>query len=61
MEPIKEEQGTEIIGPRSGWFDINLSDLWRTSSYIRSMQGMKGRWSGHGCNHYYDEDKDHEK
>jgi lipopolysaccharide transport system permease protein len=34
MEIIQEEQWTKVIGPRRGWFDINLPNLWNYRDLI---------------------------
>lgn len=34
MATDQEEQWTKIIGPRKGWFDINLSGLWKYRDLI---------------------------
>jgi len=34
METLQPEQWTKVIGPKKGWFDINLSDLWNYRDLI---------------------------
>jgi lipopolysaccharide transport system permease protein len=34
MEMRQEEEWTKIIGPKSGWFDVNLSNLWNYRDLI---------------------------
>ena len=34
METIQKEQWTKVIGPRTGWFDINLPNLWNYRDLI---------------------------
>ena len=34
MGTAPEEQWTKVIGPKSGWFDLNLADLWRYRDLI---------------------------
>ncbi len=34
MESFQEEQWTKVIGPKSGWFDVNLSSLWNYRDLI---------------------------
>src|SRR4030065_1912182 len=34
IKTIQEEQWTKVIGPRKGWFDIKLSDLWNYRDLI---------------------------
>ncbi|NJD54872.1 MAG: ABC transporter permease [Nitrospirae bacterium] len=35
-EMLEQEQWTKVIGPRSGWFDVHLSDLW----HFRDLIGL---------------------
>lgn len=34
MDTAQEEQWTKIIGPKKGWFDVNLSNLWNYRDLI---------------------------
>jgi len=34
MDTAPEEQWTKIIGPKKGWFDVNLSNLWNYRDLI---------------------------
>ena len=34
MEILQSEQWTKVIGPKKGWFDINLSNLWNYRDLI---------------------------
>jgi len=34
METAQEEQWTKVIGPKSGWFDLNLAALWNYMDLI---------------------------
>jgi len=34
METLQPELWTKVIGPKKGWFDINLSDLWNYRDLI---------------------------
>jgi len=34
IKTLSEEPWTKVIGPRSGWFDINLSNLWNYRDLI---------------------------
>ncbi|MBI5635059.1 MAG: ABC transporter permease [Nitrospirae bacterium] len=34
MKTVQDEQWTKVIGPKSGWFDVNLSSLWNYRDLI---------------------------
>ena len=34
METVQDEQWTKVIGPKKGWFDLNLSNLWNYRDLI---------------------------
>jgi len=34
IETVQEEQWTKVIGSKSGWFDLNLSNLWNYQDLI---------------------------
>jgi len=34
METVQDEQWTKVIGPRTGWFDIKLLELWKYRELI---------------------------
>ncbi len=34
METVQNEQWTKVIGPKKGWFDLNLSNLWNYRDLI---------------------------
>ena len=34
METVQDEQWTKVIGPKKGWFDLNLSNIWNYRDLI---------------------------